>query len=629
MTVAEQIKQDEMMVDDAAPAIVDRTTAYARAVIDGDIVTGDLVRLACERHIRDLEEAESKRLYFKVEAAENSIDFFPNYLVFTKGRWGRKPFHLEPWQQFIIGSIFGWKRSYGSCPTCGDWIAIDHDEHISCLSCNPVDPVSVEPIEVQWLRRFRTSYEEVARKNGKTEMSAGLMLRQLGFDGEYGAEVYAAATKSDQAKIPFNAARKMAEMSPALSSMFDIQTFSIADLGFNGILKYLSSDASTQDGLNVSTSIIEEFHAHKTREIVDVIDTSTAARLQPLMMFITTAGNNAATVCREEHDYAVNVLHGVFDDDSYFAYIACMDKEDDWKDPANWIKANPNMGVSVSSQQLLDKFNKVKNTPSKQDAFKQKHLNMWVQSTDSWIDVEKYAALAVEIPDEDLIGKAQCFGYDAAEKVDFVAQKILFPPDPSTGRKYPYLKTFLWLPEGALERRANKLIRDQIKTWAEQGWVKLLPGEVLDLDIVETEVVENAMRYGAKIMLYDPFKAGQLAVRAQKSGIETIEFRQGAGNMNEPCQEFERMVLSAELLIDGNPADVWMIGNMVKKTDHNGNIKADRKNSAEKIDSGVAGIMAIGEYILPSGDAPVVIPSGYVSPMERFNEDDDEDGDDV
>lgn len=619
MTAAAEYITEEFVEDSvfANGIVADRTTSYAQDVVDGKIVVGELVRLSCQRHLDDLVHGHERGLYFKVEAAEASINFFPNYLVFTKGRWGGQPFELQRWQQFVTGSIFGWKKLYGSCPTCGDWLDVNDLGFVDCVGCDPVGEMRVEPLETQYLRRFRTAYEEVARKNGKTEWVAGVMLRQLGFDDEYGPEVYTGATKAEQAKIPFNAAKKMAEMSPRLQAMFDVQTFSIADLDYNGILKYLSADASTQDGLNASTSVIEEFHAHKTRELVEVLDTSTAARLQPLMIFITTAGDNKATVCRKEHDDAVNILRGIFKDDSYFVYIAAMDKDDDWKDPKNWIKSNPSLGVSVSSQNLKNKLAKALNTPSKQGQFKQKHLNIWIQSVDAWIDVEKFQSLSINIPKEDLKGKALCFGYDAAEKVDFVAQVFLFPPDPSMGRKNPFYKSFFWLPEGALERRENKRVRDQIKNWADEGFITLIPGEVLDLDIIERDVLNNAAYYGAGVMLFDPYKATQMSVRAQKVNIDTIEFRQTPLSMSEPCGEFERMILNKEMLVDDNPVFAWMVGNMVKTTDSNGNIKADRKKSSEKIDGGIAAIMATGEYMLPSNKPKKIIPKGYVSPMDR------------
>ena len=596
---------------------IDRTTAYAEAVINGDIIAGQLIILACERHMRDLEESKHKNMWFDVDCAERNIDWFPEYLVFTKGRWSGQPFILQPWQQFIIGNTFGWKRIFGSCPTCGDWLALNGGNMIHCMGCNPVDHVDVDPLETQWLRRFRTTYKEIARKNGKTELEAGIAIRMTGFDGEFGAECYVAATKSDQSRIPFIAAKKMVEMSEKLQAVLDVQMYSITDPKYGSVLKALAASASTQDGLNGSYILLEEYHAHKTRDLRDVLETSTGARLQPLIDIITTAGNNSAAVCRIEHDYAVDVLNQVVPDDSYFVFIAAMDKEDNWEDPKNWIKANPNLGISVGSQQLIDLYDKVKNTPTKQDAFKQKRLNMWVQSVERWLDIDKLKKLAKKIPDDKLKGKALCFGYDAAEKVDFVSQVILFPPDPETGRKHPYLKSYFWLPEGALKRRQNKRVRDQIREWAHEGYIDIIPGEVVDLDYVERVAVENAAKYGAGIMLYDPFKAQQMAVRAQKKGIETIEFRQQPSVFNEPCEEFERMILSGEIEHDGNPVFIWMLGNMVKKTDENGNIKPDRKRSGDKIDGGVAAIMSLGEYILPKTEVGKTIPKGYRSPMNR------------
>ncbi|MCK4578178.1 MAG: terminase large subunit, partial [Candidatus Marinimicrobia bacterium] len=411
-----------------------------------------------------------------------------------------------------------------------------------------------------------------------------------------------AATKADQARIPFNAARTMARMSPDLAKILNIGTHSIYDPDMGGIMKPISSDASYQDGLNPSEVNIDELHAHKTRNLIDVLETAVGAREQPLIDITTTAGNNQDTVCWDYHRYAENVLRGVFEDAGLFVYIASLDEGDKWTDPANYIKANPNLGVSVDMQNLLDEAEKAKNSPSRQDAFKQKKLNIWVQSADRWLDVDAWKKLAKPRAEKDLAGQAYCFGFDAAETVDFTAAVFLFEPDEDAGRKYPYLVPKFWLPEGALERRRDKRIRDQIKTWAREGWLTLTDGDVIDWDEVKLAVLEEAERFGAGIMPYDPYKAKQMAQAAQKVGIDAMLFRQGDVTMNEPCEEFERRILAGEIEHDGNPVLTWMIGNMVKKTGATGLIKPDRKKSTEKIDGGVGAIMALGAWMLEDDD---------------------------
>ena len=305
---------------------------YMHGVQEGTIPACQLVRLAVERHARDLETGAERGLRFDREAAGYALRFF-SFLRHSKGEWAGQPFALEPWQQFLIWAAFGWKRADG-------------------------------------LRRFRTVYEEVPRKNGKTTMLAGLGLYLLTADGEPGAEVYSAATKRDQAKLSWTEAVRMRGASPSLSRM--VQHFRASDnLSVEATaskFQPLGADADTMDGLNIHAALIDELHAHRTRAVVDVLNTATGSRRQPLIWEITTAGYDRNSVCYEHHEYSRQVLEGTVEDDSWLAWISTIDEGDDWKDESTWAKANPNLGISVKLDDLRRKAEQAKRMPSAQNA---------------------------------------------------------------------------------------------------------------------------------------------------------------------------------------------------------------------------------------------------------------------
>jgi phage terminase large subunit-like protein len=340
-----------------ATAKGDPVTSYARAVTEGQILTNRLVRLACERHLDDLGSAGTRGLRFEPQAARHAIEFFA-FLRHSKGEWAGKTFELAPWQTFMVGCLFGWKRSDG-------------------------------------LRRFRTAYCAVPRKNGKSTLSAGIGLYLLVADGEQGAEIYSAATSRDQARIVFEEAKRMVGSSPALKRRVGILINNLNVATSASRFMPLSSDASTRDGLNVHGAIIDELHAHRTRHVVDVLETATGARRQPLLFEITTAGYDRHSICYEHHEYAIKVLEGVLHDDSWFALIAAADEHDDWTDPEAWRKANPNFGLSVKEDDLARKAEKAIALPGAQNAFRRMHLNEWTEQAERWIDLPAWDACSM------------------------------------------------------------------------------------------------------------------------------------------------------------------------------------------------------------------------------------------
>jgi phage terminase large subunit-like protein len=322
----------------------DPVTAYARAVTDGQVLTNRLVRLACERHLDDLNSVGTRGLRFDPQAAQHAIDFF-GFLRHSKGEWAGQAFALAPWQAFVVGALFGWKRADG-------------------------------------LRRFRTAYCAVPRKNGKSTLSAGIGLYLLVADGEQGAEIYSAATSRDQARIVFDEAKRMVGSSPALKRRVGILINNLHVAATSSRFMPLSSDSSTMDGLNVHGAVIDELHAHRTRNVVDVLDTATGARRQPLLFEITTAGYDRHSICYEHHHYSIKVLEGMVPDDSWFAFIAAADEHDDWTDPKVWQKANPSFGLSVKADDLARKAEKAIALPGAQNAFRRMHLNEWTEQAE-------------------------------------------------------------------------------------------------------------------------------------------------------------------------------------------------------------------------------------------------------
>jgi phage terminase large subunit-like protein len=529
-------------------------TAYARKVTAGKIVAGRLVKLACERHLADLAKYRAGRgkLYFDNEAASRAIKFF-TVLHHSKGEWAGQKFILRPWQEFIIGSIFGWKRQDGT-------------------------------------RRFRTAYNEVGRKNGKSTISAGIALLLAFFDNEPGSECYVAATKREQAKICWSEAKRMVEATPELKKRIQIWR-GVSNLSIESRaqkLEPLGADSDTLDGLNIHGAVIDELHAHKNRNMVDVIDTATGARRQPLLFEITTAGYDRQSVCWEHHDYSIKVLEGVIQDDTWFGYIACADEGDDWTDKKTWKKANPNLGVSVHLDDLVRKCEKAKEMPAAENAFRQKHLDEWTEQSERWISIEKWDACAEPRAERDLLGELCFGGLDLASTRDITAFVLVFPDDGA----FDLLCRF-WVPDEQMRERV-KTDRVPYDVWLKQGFLKTTPGNVTDYDFIREEIRELAAKYDIREIAYDRWGATQLATQLQEDGAEMVEFGQGFGSMAAPTKELERLMLDKKIRHGGHPIMRWMASNVAVKRDPADNMKIDKSKSTEKVDGMVALAMAIG-----------------------------------
>lgn len=434
------------------------------------------------------------------------------------------------------------------------------------------------------------------RKNGKSTLSAGIGLYLLVADREPGAEVYSAATSRDQARIVFDDAKRMVMSSPALRRRVSILINNLHVEASSSRFMPLSSDASTMDGLNVHGAIIDELHAHRTRHVVDVLETATGARRQPLLFEITTAGYDRHSICYEHHDYAIKVLEGTVPDDSWFGFVAGADEGDDWTDPQVWRKANPSFGLSVKDDDLRRKADKAIALPGAQNAFRRMHLNEWTEQAERWIDLAAWDACAGPVDPEKLRGR-RCFGgLDLSTTTDVTALAWVFPPADDDGLWHLLSRYFV--PADNLRRRAE---RDRVPydLWAAQGFIEATAGNVVDYGAIEEQIRADSALFDVSEIAYDPWNATHVALRMQDEGATMIEFRQGFRSMSAPTRELEKLIVSRKLVHGGNPVTRWMAANVAVAQDPAGNLKPAKDKSTERIDGIVALIMAIGRAMLP------------------------------
>ena len=537
-------------------------------------VAGQLEQRMLERMERDHATGRERGYFFDEEEAARSVLFFEKYCVLWEGEWSGKPFVLSPFQRVNTREMYGWKR------------------------------------EGSGHRRFLESYWEIARKNGKTSYAGAAGLKGLVQDNEQGAQCWFTATKRDQAMIGFKAAAEMALQSPKLLRYVKVpkgypRGSPITCPRLLGRLSVLSSDHSTQDGLNPSTDIRDEIHEWKDRRLAAKLDTAKGGRRQPFTLEITTAGVYDPTAYGwQRHAYALNVLNGIEEDDSLFAYVAAADERDDPYDPATWWKANPGLGVSPRLESLVALARKARKQPEFYNDFLRYHLNIWTKQVRRWLRPEDWQECdATPLDLEQLRGRPCWAGLDLSRKLDLTSLVLWFPEDGGGGT---VLARF-WIPEARVGAKDGTMAeKNSYPTWVQQGWLTQTPGNVVDYARVRHEI--NALREaGISIqeIAYDPLNATQLVTELhEEDGFLCVEFGQGFKSMSEPTKTFEAHVVSHQVRHGGNPVLAWNVANAVVTTDAAGNIKPDKAKAAEKIDGVVAAIMALGRsYANPDPDA--------------------------
>lgn len=502
---------------------------------------------------------------FDLAAAKHVCEFFEEFLKHSKGEWAGKAFELLPWERDILYQVFGWMRADGT-------------------------------------RRYRRAYVEVAKKNGKSTLGAGIGIYLLLGDDEGGAEVYSAATKRDQAAICHDEAVRMVRASSDLADRLkvNLSTKTVTYESENSKYAALAAEAAGSEGLNIHGLIIDELHAWTNRAFWDSLRYGGAARRQPLVFIITTAGIfDKQSIGWQAHQQAVNVLEGTAEDEEFFAYIATAPKEMDIEDPEAHKLANPSYGVTIDPAEIAKAAKDAKERPSEENIFRRYRLNQWTEQAVRWISMDKWDACQCELDPEQFAGQACYGGLDLATTTDTTAFILIFPGDDG---EYAVLAWF-WTPEEKARERSRRDNVDYL-TWANQGFMELTPGNVTDYAFVRAKINELAQRFGIQEIAYDPWNATQLATQLQEDdGIRMVEFRQGYKSMNEPTKFTERLILAGQLHHDGNPVLRWHVSNATIRTDPAGCIKPDKERSTERIDGVVGTIMAIGRAMGEAGSS--------------------------
>lgn len=493
--------------------------------------------------------------WFDEASAQRAVRFCAEYLVHVKGRWAGKPFVLLPWQEQLVRDVFGWKR---------------RDDN---------------------MRRYRTVYLETPRKSGKSTLAGMIALYLLLADGEWGAEVYSAAADRAQAAIVFDTAKQMVEVSPRLRERVEVYRNAIVVPATMSAYRVLSADVPTKHGINAHGIIFDELHAQPNRELWDVLTTSVGAREQPLVVAITTAGYDQASIWWQIHQYACRVRDGLVDDPTFYVAIYAADEHEQWDDPQTWRKANPSLGVTVAEEFYEQESRKAKEMPSYENTFRRLYLNQPTQQHSRWLSLDLWDENAGVVIEEELRGRT-CYGaLDLGAVSDLTAWVLLFPhdDDPET---VDVLARF-WCPQARLHDNQNRY-RDQYQRWAREGWLQTTPGEATDYAFVKRQILEDAERFRIVDLGVDRlFQAHQLAGELMDEGLAVVGIGQGFLSMAAPMKELERRLLARKIRHGGNPLLRWMADNVTVKQDPAGNLKPDKASSQGKIDGIVALAMAL------------------------------------
>ena len=540
---------------------------YALDVVTGKTPAAKYVAKACQRYLTDLDTAEERGLEFRPKTAQAYITFFQRAIRHTVGEWDGKPFDPLPWQQFILWNLYGWFREDGT-------------------------------------RRFNYAYITVARKNGKTTLMAGCALAALFFDQEKAAEVYFAATKKDQAKIGFDEAQRMVSISPQLRRHLRAGKHDIKAPTLSARCTYLSSERDTLDGLNIHFAGIDEYHAHPTDGVANVLRSGMQARRNPLHLTITTAGFNRESPCYEMQKTCKEILDGVKHDDAQFALIYELDEDDDWTDSSTWIKANPSLGVALRPQLLESQLQQAINLGgSREVEFKTKHLNKWVTASKTWIQDEIWSANERQ---EDLTGRICWGGLDLASVSDMTALVMVYPD----GEGY-HVRGHYFMPSDTIDNILDRDPSHIYRTFLDLPNFHVTDGNVTDYAAIrrlvsgvmnrpdgqEVDATSLMHNYQIEKIAFDRYNSTQIAIDLVDDGVPLTPFGQGFVSMSSPTKQLEVLVRTGKVWHDGDPVLRWALGNVELKMDPAGNIKADKQKSGGKIDPIVAMVMGIGEHM--------------------------------
>jgi len=551
------------MKPESIPQLVisDEATDYARAVAAGTLLAGPHVRAACARHLRDLEHGAERGITWDVESADRAIGFYRDVLQLNGGEWEGKPYKLLPWQAFIIGSLFGWKAADG-------------------------------------YRRFRVAYVETAKGSGKSPLAAGIGLYGLVADAEARAEIYAAATKKDQAMILFRDAVAMVRQSPALAQRIEVMGASGREwnLSYHALASFfrpISSDDG-QSGPRPHVALLDEIHEHKDSNVVEMLRAGTKSRRQALIFMITNSGVDRLSVCYSYHDYAAKVSAGLIEDDSFFGYVCAHDPgEDPLADESCWGKTNPSLDAGIPGiKYLREQVTQARGMPSKESTVRRLNFCQWVEAHSPWISGEVWLACGRDIDASRLAGRRAYGALDLSSTQDLTAFLLMVEPE-AAGHPWVMLP-YCWLPEDGL---AQKEENDRVPytLWKRQGHLLTTPGKAIDRMVVAQRIAELCAPFNVAEIRYDRWRIKEFKSAADAAGLTLpplVEHGQGYKDMSPAIEALETHLLNATVVHPNHPVLTWCAANAVTVRDDAGNRKFSKERATGRIDLIVAAAMA-------------------------------------
>ncbi|MEP6610178.1 MAG: terminase TerL endonuclease subunit [Burkholderiaceae bacterium] len=557
-----------------SPGICDPVTKYALSVKAAQQIAGPLVRAACERHLQDLDAPSDFGYHFDIKRAQRAIEFFADVLKLNGGEFEDRPFVLQPWQKFIVGSLFGWVDSLG-------------------------------------VRRFQVAYLEIGKGSGKSPLAAGIGLFMLVADSEPRAEVYAAATKKDQAMILFRDAVAMVDLSPELSDLLartggQQHTWNLAHLESGSFFRAISSDDG-QSGPRPHCALIDEIHEHKNDDVVEMMRAGFKGRRQPLLLMITNSGRDQTSVCWTQHQYGERVVTEQIADERYFAFICSVDAEDEpFEDESCWIKANPNLGVSIQPQYLRDQVREAKGMPSKESRVRRLNFCQWVESDDPFISRVVWEQNG-SAPDMEVFATHPVYvGLDLSARTDLTACVFAAADDSGIVHVFPTC----WMPEQGVHERVRR-DRAPYDVWIRQGKLLTTPGATVDYDFVADAIMQRAQDWDIVRIAFDRwrvdiFKAAlrRLGVSDQFIAERLVEFGQGFKDMAPALDETESLLLNCRVRHGRHPVLTMCASNATISLDPAGGRKLNKAKSSGRIDAMVATAMALGVMPITSKPQP-------------------------
>jgi len=556
--------------------MTDRATAYANAVILGKTAAGPHVRDACQRHLNDLVHAGERGFYYDLEEAAEAIAFFEECLCLNGGQFEGKPFLLLPWQAFIVGSLFGWKRKSDG------------------------------------MRRFRVVYIETPKGSGKSPLCAGIGLKGLVADSEPRAEIYAAATYKDQAMVLFRDALAFFDQSPELQSRLTASgtganRWNLAYLEKGSFFRVISSEKKGQSGPRPHMALLDEIHEHRDGTVIEMLRAGFKFRRQPLSVMITNSGHDKTSVCWEYHEMGCKVSAGQIENDEFFAYICALDEEDlkddrYLTDETLWPKVNPSLHAGIPGfDYIRGQVKEGIGMPSKMATVKRLCFCQWTEADNPWIDSNTWFACQDKDFDETLLAGRRCWGgLDLSAVNDLTAYALLF--EPSYDDPYWRLKVWFWMPGIGLKKKSDK---DRVPyiAWRDARYLTAIDRKTIDYEFVITDIMRINEQFDVQKIAFDRWNIASFKKEIDRIGADLPdleEFGQGFQSMGPAVKEFEKL-LDDKLRHNGNPVLTWCAANAVAVEDPAENKKLDKSRSTGRIDGIVAAVMAAGIIDTESG----------------------------